>query len=473
MSKINNSQLVYSSSNVYNTFFFDGKCYVLTTEDMSEIYKLDSMACKDDKIIIINEIQEIELREKGFSHNGFQKIELDNLDHIYVQKYILKSPDGDIRETTELIEIRDENDKYSHFLRNLILEHYYINHMSFENISEFLKLNYDLDIDAKRVCDLYYKTVDSFITKKVEDVEEDIKNGKIELGQVGNYDEEFTWYNHQPVVRLTLLDYKTKLILNDIIIPRKEFNREYIKMFIQESIEGLDYHTIVTDGDNRYKKILDELNLNQQRCIFHSMQNLMAKLNPVHNRLKRKIKSINKKIAKKENELAVLEKKYEGCVGRPKRGDTKRKNDIKKMRKLRTDLSNLKAERSEYNHHIDDDNKIVKKISRLLKSKTYETGMKLFDELWEKKDTFSNEIASHLKNLKEYLPQALTHTLYKDVPRTNNLIESFFKATLPRKIKYIFRTFNGLVKRVILADLRWTENVIREHMEKEHHQKIG
>lgn len=68
----------------------------------------------------------------------------------------------------------------------------------------------------------------------------------------------FTWYQHQPVVRLTLLDYKTKLILKDIIIPRKEFNREYIKIFIQEAIKGLDYHTIVTDGDKRYKKILDE-----------------------------------------------------------------------------------------------------------------------------------------------------------------------------------------------------------------------
>ena len=181
--------------------------------------------------------------------------------------------------------------------------------MSFENITELLKLNYNLDIDSKRVCDLYYKTVDSFITKKLEYVEKDIRNGKIELGHVGNYDEEFTWYQHQPVVRLTLLDYKTKLILKDIIILRKEFNREYIKIFIQEAIKGLYYHTIVTDGDKRYKKILDELGLNQQRCIFHSMQNLMVKLNPVHNKLKRKIKSITNKIIKKENELVVLKKK--------------------------------------------------------------------------------------------------------------------------------------------------------------------
>ena len=69
------------------------------------------------------------------------------------------------------------------------------------------------------------------------------------------------------------------------------------------------------------------------------------------------------------------------------------------------------------------------------------------------------------------MPQALTHTLYDDVPRTNNLIESFFKATLPCKIKNIFRIYDGLVKRVILSDLRWTENVIREYMEKNINRK--
>ena len=59
------------------------------------------------------------------------------------------------------------------------------------------------------------------------------------------------------------------------------------------------------------KKILDELGLNQQRCIFHSMQNLMAKVNPIHNRLKRRIKTINKELPKKEEKLEILRKKYE------------------------------------------------------------------------------------------------------------------------------------------------------------------
>ena len=64
--------------------------------------------------------------------------------------------------------------------------------------------------------------------------------------------------------------------------------------------------------------------------------------------------------------------------------------------------------------------------------------MQDFKDLWEIKDNLSKEIRSHLINLKKYLSEALLHTRLKDVLRTNNLIESFYKATLPRKIKYIY-----------------------------------
>ena len=50
----------------------------------------------------------------------------------------------------------------------------------------------------------------------------------------------------------------------------------------------------------------------------------MAKINPVHNHLKRRIKTINKKLNEKIEELDDLRKKYKGYVGRPKKEDKKR-----------------------------------------------------------------------------------------------------------------------------------------------------
>ena len=107
----------------------------------------------------------------------------------------------------------------------------------------------------------------------------------------------------------------------------------------------------------------------------------------------------------------------------------------------------------------------------MLKSGTYELGIKRFKELWTIKDELSDEIRKHLKNLKNYLHEALWHTLNKDVPRTNNLIESFYKATLPRKIKYIYVTYDGLMDRIMLADLRWTENTVRQKIKQPIHIK--
>lgn len=398
--------------------------------------------------------------KKGYVFDGYQKSNIDNLNHVFVRKYKLHTEYGKITQTTDLSDIRDENCKYSRFLCDLIMEYYYIQHFSFQKISELLKLNYNLNIDYRRVCDLYNKTIDNFKLKKYEEVEEDIRNGKIKLGHVGNYDEEFLYVKHQPYVRLTLIDYKTKIILKDLLIPRKLFNRNYIKSFIQDAIQGLNYHTIVTDGDKRYKRILDELGLNQQRCNFHSMQNLMGKINPVHNRLNRRIKTINKELDEKKEKLDILRKKYEGCVGRPKNEDSERKKDIEKMRKLETQISQLKVEKRKHKKYIKENNKYVKKISRILKSKSFEKAMENFKEIWEIKDELSKEIRSHLINLKKYLPEALLHTKLKDVPRTNNLIESFYKATLPRKIKYIYMTYEGVMNRIILADLRWMQNHI-------------
>ena len=341
--------------------------------------------------------------KKGYIYDGYKKSNIDNLNHVYVRKYKLQTENGKKTQTTDLSDMRDENCKYSRFLCDLIMEYYYIQHLSFEKVSELLKLNYGLNIDYRRVCDLYNKSMDDFKLKKYKEVENDIRNGKIKLGNVGNYDEEFLYIKHQPYVRLTLIDNKTKIILKDILVPRKLFNRNYIKSFIEDTIQGLNYHTIVTDGDNRYKKILNELGLNQQRCIFHSMQNLMAKINPVHNRLKRRIKTINKKLNEKIEELDDLRKKYKGNVGRPKKEDKKRKKDIKKMKKLNSQISQLKTEKREHKNHIKENNKYVKKISRILKSKSFKKAIEKFNEIYEIKDELSKEIRSHLINLKKYL----------------------------------------------------------------------
>ena len=120
--KSNNSPLIYSTGNIYKTFFTDEKCFFSTTTDMTELYKLDIIANEEDKIILINEIQEAELSEKGYVHDGYQKCPMDNLKHVFVRKYKLQTENGKKTTTTDLIDMRDENCKYSRFISDLIME---------------------------------------------------------------------------------------------------------------------------------------------------------------------------------------------------------------------------------------------------------------------------------------------------------------------------------------------------------------
>ena len=122
----------------------------------------------------------------------------------------------------------------------------------------------------------------------------------------------FLWIKNQPHTRLTIIDPKFKIIIADVIIPREYFTSEYIKQFLKTSLLGLDAHTLVTDGFKSYPEIIKELELKQQRCTFHVMKNLIDDLNPIHSRLKRKIKKAKEKIPELEKELEELQAKYKG-----------------------------------------------------------------------------------------------------------------------------------------------------------------
>ena len=77
-------------------------------------------------------------------------------------------------------------------------------------------------------------------------------------------------------VRLTLLGAENKLIIEDTVIQRELFSKDYIKLFLETSFENLEVKTIITDGYGAYASIIDDLDFNHQRCTFHAMKNLIG-----------------------------------------------------------------------------------------------------------------------------------------------------------------------------------------------------
>ena len=217
---------------------------------------------------------------------------MDNLNHVHVQKYIKEVDDFDITATTNLDSFVDENCKFSNFLADLIVKLLSIEQISHQKISEILELFLDVKIPRQRVYDLFNKSIDGYLSMSIRELQKKIIGGEIEFSGLVHYDEEFLWIKHQPYVRLTLLDAENKLIIEDTVIPREIFTKDYIKLFLETSLENLEVKTIITDGYRAYASIIKDLGFNHQRCTFHAMKNLMGKLIKKHNGRNRRIKKI-------------------------------------------------------------------------------------------------------------------------------------------------------------------------------------
>ena len=113
-----------------------------------------------------------------------------------------------------------------------------------------------------------------------------------------------------------------------------------------------------------------------------------------------------------------------------------------------------------YKKILQEDDKLVKKISIIFKSKTYKTAKKRFFKLYQKLEELSEEIQKYLKNLSKYLEKAIQHTINNKIPGTNNLIECFYRTTLPGKVKKTFKTYAGLLNRITLNNIRWIRRCV-------------
>ena len=147
--------------------------------------------------------------------------------------------------------------------------------------------------------------------------------------------DEYIKINKEVYVRLSLIDAHTRIIINDILITKDQFNKEYIKSFFITSLDGFPLDTIITDGYRVYPQIIDEIGAKHQLCRFHIMENLMNPINKRINILERKIKSFEKKIEENNQKIQRLKAQYPYKQGRPPKEDNKAQKNINNRKNLK------------------------------------------------------------------------------------------------------------------------------------------
>ena len=111
-----------------------------------------------------------------------------------------------------------------------------IEHISYQKMSEIVELFTGIEVSRQRIFDIIERNFDSFYNECFDEINKEIKESGINPSEVVHYDEEFIWINHQPHVRLTIINALNRVVIADNIIPRDSFNTGYIKLFLKRSL---------------------------------------------------------------------------------------------------------------------------------------------------------------------------------------------------------------------------------------------
>ena len=396
--------------------------------------------------------------------NGRTKIKLNKKHEIYKQTYYYYSKNSIKYLTTMIPMYIKKYCCYTLDIQNYRFMQGKIFYASYENTADLINEENDLNITRQSMYLYERKACRTNLSKKEQELWKTIEKLDIKPSGKYHYDEKYIKINKEVYVRLSLIDAHTRIIINDILITRDQFNKEYIKSFLINSLTGFPLDTIITDGYQAYPQIIDEIGAKHQLCRFHIMENLMKPINKRINILERKIKSFEKKIEENNQKIQRLKAQYSYKQGRPPKEDNKAQKNINNRKNLKREKSEYTQKLSKYNNEKTQILYYKERIKKIFNVKSYKTGINKINKLLDKKDELPDFIHDFLKNLLKKIERALAFTKDESLPKTNNLVELFYKITFPGKIKRIYRTIEGAMNRIRLNNIKWMEkNVIERH----------
>jgi hypothetical protein len=211
------------------------------------------------------------------------------------------------------------------------------------------------------------------------------------------YDEQYIKLNGVKYYILALFDIELNTLVDYHISDN--IGKKEITDFIKRSTCQQKRISLTTDGKPMYKNIADELGFIHNLCIFHVIKDV-------------------KKIV----------------------------NDKMKSKKLD---ENQKAE-------YYDAGKIILEIFR---SKPYKKANKKFTNLMKHLDKIPKEFVDFVKNkIKPNFQSYMKHLQFDFLPTTNNSLENYFGVTLPRYLKKLFKTVEGIEIYLDLQRVKWDQN---------------
>ena len=169
--------------------------------------------------------------------------------------------------------------------------------------------------------------------------------------------------------------------------------------------------------------------------------------------LEGKIKDIEEKIAN----IKAIKKIY---PGRTLYSDKKTIKQEKRIKKYEDKIKDYQKELKEIEKELKEIDKQKERVHKIWESKTFKQAKRRYNTIHNQKDQLNPIIASFLDRIESKLDVMLNHLENESIPATNNTVENYYRTTLPRKHKRIYRTLKGLQKRIKQEQLQWTHRIV-------------
>ena len=413
--------------------------YYMEPSDIRVVYEMSNPVCKCgnrlDKHAII-------------------KWEMDLTYSIFKYQYKCRTCGKTI--ITPLNDIVDKYSSYTKDTKDLVVNIYSNEHISYANATKFINDDQGLNISKQSIYNYNADKTDDYLLEKEKIIEEKLEEKDIDLSGFPGHDEAFCRINGEKYSFLAMVDSNNQRIINDQLIPEEEY-RDLLETFITYSLKDLSSYnnpdkpnpphpillpdlkkdTLIGDGLKEYPTIAKKNNMDFHPCGFHKIMNQRKPIWKIQKRLLKKIESNKNKIEKNNEKINKYYEKYKGQFKKIGNKDKKR----------------LKKEYEEYENYNE-------RISEIFKQDTIKKAKMRFNILNNQIDKLPDEIAKFIRKLGKNLDQTLSHIENKNIPNTNNWLELFFNIIFPKKYRNRFKTIPGVTRFLRARKIKWYENIV-------------
>ena len=325
---------------------------------------------------------------------------------------------------TDLEDQFDSHSNISNSLKDKMIEIKELNWDSLRNISKYFEIFYGIKISPETV---------RKVLIVIEGNEIDYEIPKLS-GYYG-YDAQWVKINKKWKYRHALYDLVHRMPIAELFA--EEETNDDVYYLINKYTEPNNRKAIVTDTKPGYDTVMRDLKFKRhQYCVFHFKYNLNKKIKEDLNKQKRKIKS-------------KLEKQYEN------------KSQTFINDKVEDELKPIK-----------DENKyVLQLLYYVFNEGSFDKALCYVELIKANMVNFPKVIREYVEDV--FLPNYKSYLYYLEEPYkgklddTNNKIEGYFRATMPKGYKRKFRTFKGLINQIYHRG----NGLIRNQKERNKHKK--